>query len=693
MSLAAGTRLGPYSVLGQLGEGGMGEVYRAMDSKLGRDVAIKVLPETFALDADRRARFEREARTVASLNHPNIVVLHSVEEVDGVRFLTMELVEGQSLDRHITPGGVPISRVLELGIAVSDALTAAHAKGVVHRDLKPANVMLTTEGRVKVLDFGLAKLGATEPESAATQTTPMSGEGQVMGTVPYMAPEQLRGESVDARADLFALGVLLYELATGQRPFKGGTLADVTSAILRDSPPPLGSVRTELSGDLERIVSRCLEKDPDRRVQTARDVRNELELARRTLESGPVPKEGTPGFAGRPAIAVLPFENRSGDPEQEYFADGLAEDLIARLSLWRAFPVIARNSSFLFRGKTVDVKQVSAGLGVRYVVLGSVRKAGNRVRISAQLVDAGTGQNVWAQTFDRELTDVFAVQDEISEAIAASLVVDLQRAEHARVQHRAPESLEAWGLYQRALPFFTRFTREDFEQAKVLLERAIELEPRFSTAWARLAEAEIWQVLNGWTDSPERTLDLAVTHARHAVALDPRDAEAHIELAFALMTAGDGHAAIEEAERGVQLNPSHPMALLFKAYIWHMTGHPPEESIELVHRAMKLSPRDPVEWLFYDVLGSAYFDGGQFQEGLNAGRRLVALWPEYYFGHLWCAMNAVALGQVDVARRSIAEARRLVPDLSVAMVRRVLGAMAPDVDRRMMGALQQAGLD
>ena len=700
MPLTPPTRLGGYEIVSPLGAGGMGEVYRAKDLRLGRDVALKVLHADVASHPDRLARFEREARAVAALNHPNIVVLHSIEDADGVRFLTMELVEGQSLDRHIAPGGLPIARVLDLGIALSDALTAAHEKGVVHRDLKPANVMLTREGRVKVLDFGLAKLVGTDPGAtgtrAATMAAPLSDDGQVMGTVPYMAPEQLRGEAVDARTDLFALGVLLYELVTGRRPFGGATLADVTSAILRDIPPPLGTVRADLPGDLERIVGRCLEKDPERRVQTAKDVRNELDLVRRALESGPVSKEAltvVPGFGGRSAIAVLPFENRSGDPEQEYFADGLAEDLIARLSLWRAFPVIARNSSFTYKGKGVDVKQVSAGLGVHYVVQGSVRKAGNRVRIAAQLVDTVTGQNVWAQTYDRELTDVFAVQDEISEAIAASLVVDLQHAEHARAQHRAPESLEAWGLYQRALAFFYRFTRENFEKARVLLERATVLEPRFSTAWARLAEVGIWEVLHGWTDSPERTLELALTHARHAVDLDPRDAEAHAELAFALMTAGDGNAALEEAERGLELNPSHPMAQLFKAYMWHMTGHPPEDSIELVHRAMRLSPRDPVEWLFYDVLASAHFNAGRFGEGLTAGRRLVALWPEYYFGHLWCAMNAVGLGQLEAAQGSIQEARQLVPEVSLAMVRRVLGAMAPDVDRRMMGALQQAGLE
>ena len=698
MPLTAGTRLGNYEIVAPLGAGGMGEVYRARDVRLGREVALKVLPASVASDTDRLARFEREARAVAALNHPNIVVLYSVEDADAVRFLTMELVEGQTLDRHLASGRLSLAGVLDIGIALSDALAAAHAKGVVHRDLKPANVMLTPDGRIKVLDFGLAKLTVKDAESrtahSATRTVPLSGEGLVVGTASYMAPEQVRGEAVDSRSDLFALGVVLYELAAGRRPFAGESLADVASAILRDEPPPLATLRADLPSSLGRIVGRCLEKDPDRRFQTAKDVRDELDVLRRTVASGPVSGQiaAVPGFGGRPAIAVLPFENRSNDPEQEYFAEGLAEDLIARLSLWRAFPVIARNSSFTYKGRGIDVREVATGLGVRYVVQGSVRKAASRVRIAAQLVDALTGQNVWAQTYDRELTDVFAVQDEISEAIAASLVADLQHAEHAHVRHRTPESLEAWGLYQRALAFFYRFTRENFEEGRKLLERATELEPRFSTAWARLAEVGIWQVLHGWTDAPERTLQLALTQARHAVDLDPRDAEAHAELSFALMTAGEGYAAIEEARRGLELNPSHTMAQLFYAYVWHMTGHPPQESIELVHRAMRLSPRDPVEWLFYDVLAGAYFNAGRFDEGMAAGRRLITLWPEYYFGHLWSAMNAIGRGEPAVAQASIQEARRLVPDLSLAMVRRVLGAMGPDVDRRMMGALQQAGL-
>jgi TolB-like protein len=536
-------------------------------------------------------------------------------------------------------------------------------------------------------------------------------EGVVMGTVPYMSPEQIVGRPVDHRTDLFSLGVMLYEMASGRRPFEGGSSAELASAILRDTPRPLDAVRMDWPPALGGFVGRCLQKEPRHRIQSANEARNELVALRRQLDSGgsarPALPQGTlvSGFGGRPAIAVLPFDNRSGDPEQEFFAEGLAEDLITRLSLWRSFPVIARQSSFAYKSRRADLKQVSAELGVRYVVQGSVRKSGERVRIAAQLVDAATGQNVWTQTYDRVLTDVFAAQDEISEAIAASLVADLNRAEHAlltgstvvtlanaQVQPHAAKNFEAWGLYQRALAFFYRFTREDFAQARALLERAVELDPQFSTAWARLAETGMWEIIYGWTENPDQTIENALAQARRAVAIDPRDAEAHAELAFVLMTAGEGYAAIEEARRGTELNPSHPWALLIRAYVWHMTGNPPEESIDLVMRAMRLSPRDPAEWLFYDVLGGAYFNAGRFAEGLAAGRRLVSLWPGYYFGHLWCAMNAMELGQIASAEASIREARRVLPEVTLDMVRRVLGAMASDVDRRMMGALQRAGL-
>jgi serine/threonine protein kinase len=711
IALGAGARLGPYEILSPLGAGGMGEVYRARDTKLGRDVAVKVLPATLATNPDRRERFRREARAVAVLNHPHVVTIYSVEEADGLHFLTMELVDGQSLDQSIPESGLPLDRILAIATALADALAAAHEKGIVHRDLKPANVMVTRDGRVKVLDFGLAKeMPTTAAGDGVTLTSAgRTAVGVVMGTPAYMSPEQIAARAVDHRTDLFSLGIILYEMVSGRRPFKGGSSAELASAILRDTPRPVSEVRAEVPPGLARIIRRCLEKDPALRIQTARDVANELrEMAPQLSRSGPAAVtehvshgssassgdlRGTSGFGGRPAIAVLPFENLSRDPEQEYFADGLAEDLITRLSLWRSFPVIARNSSFVYKGKPVGPKHVAADLGVRYVVQGSVRKAGSRIRTAARLADATTGQQIWAQTYDRDLSDVFAVQDEISEAIATSLVGDLQRAEHERAQHQAPENLEAWELYQRALPLLHRFTREENAQARALLERSVALAPRFSTALARLAEAGIWEIMHEWTATPERTLATAVDQARCAVTLDALDAYAHAMLAFALMTAGDRYGALDEAGCAVELNPSMPFALAIHAYLRYLTGHPADESIASMQRAMRLSPHDPIEWMFHDILSGAYLNAGRYAEGLNEGRRLITLAPQYYWGYLWSAMNAVGLGRLDEARGLIGEARRVKPGVSIELARKCLGVMSEDVDRRFSQALRQAGLE
>ncbi|MHC4991896.1 MAG: protein kinase domain-containing protein [Planctomycetota bacterium] len=423
MSLSPGTRLGTYEIVSTLGAGGMGEVYRAHDQRLSRDVAVKVLPEEVASHPDRLARFEREARTVAGLNHPNVVVLHSIEEKDGIRFITMELVEGEPLDVLVTPGGLPLSKILDLAIPLADALVAAHERGVVHRDLKPGNVMVTREGRVKVLDFGLAKLTTAEPGGAPgtlapTAELPISGEGQMLGTVPYMAPEQVRGEAVDARTDLFSLGIILYELATGRRPFRGATSADVLSAILRDAPEPLPSVRAELPAELEHIVSRCLEKDPRGRYQTALDVGNELRLMKKTLDRGPVARPASRDVA---SIAVLPFVNRSRDEDDEYFADGLADELLTTLAKIRGLRVAANASSFHFKGKNPTIAEVGEALGVATVLEGSVRKAGNRVRISVHLADVADGYDLWSETYDRTLEDIFAVQDDIARSVVKEL--------------------------------------------------------------------------------------------------------------------------------------------------------------------------------------------------------------------------------------------------------------------------------
>ncbi len=545
MPLKPGSRVGTYEILSALGAGGMGEVYRARDHRLGRDIALKVLPAEVSADDGRLARFEREARTVAGLNHPNIVVLYGIEDDGRTRFLTMELVEGGSLEQSIEPGGLPVPRVIELGGAMADALAAAHAKGVVHRDFKPANVMLTLDGRVKVLDFGLAKPSGPDPEAGlsklATEAAPRSEVGTVVGTVPYMAPEQLRGEPVDARTDLFALGIVLYELATGKRPFTGRTHAEVGSAILRDTPRPLRALRPGLPGDLERIVGRCLEKNPRERAQSALDVANELRQLRRELERG-----GSGGApvrdAGRLAsIAVLPFANRSASADDEYFCDGLADELLGVLSKIKGLRVTARTSSFQFKGAKDDVSTIGRKLEVATLLEGSVRTAGNRIRVSVQLVNVADSSHLWSETYDRTLDDIFSVQDDIAHAVVKELRVlllghgaDSETSGEARAEVRAAavgrgRNPEAHLLFLQGRYLYSRIANADLVAGLEMLRRAVTLEPDHALAWATLGQAYPWAAGTGLMP-PEEGMERGREAAQRALAIAPDLAEGHTAL-------------------------------------------------------------------------------------------------------------------------------------------------------------------
>ncbi len=669
MSVTPGTKLGPYEIIAAIGAGGMGEVYRARDTRLGRDVAIKVLPAALAGDAERLARFEREAKTVAALNHPNIVTLHSIEEAGGIRFLTMELVDGQSLAALVVPGGVALKRVLDVAIPMADALAAAHERGAVHRDLKPANVMVSREGRVKVLDFGLAKMAdpdagpdAGEGETQAmTIEAPLSAVGQVMGTVPYMAPEQVRGEAVDARTDIFSMGILLYELATGRRPFVGPTHADVSSAILRDAPEPVSTTRADLPADIERIIGRCLEKDPERRFQTAKDVRNELELVRRASESSGMASRSAPRSPAAakeaPSIAVLPFVNRSRDEEDEYFSDGLADELLGTLAKIRGLRVAARTSSFQFKGRNEGVAAIGQQLNVATVLEGTVRKSGNRVRISVQLVKVADGFHLWSETYDRTLDDIFAVQDDIAQSVVKELRTTLLgedpdsrasgevRAEVAAAAIGRGSDAEAHRLYMQARFHFARITVEDVRQALELLRQAVAIDPAHALAWAMLSSVETYAAVTGPISHHEGIARARVA-ARQAVSLAP-------ELPEGLLALGGVQLwydfDLAEAERGFRkafvVAPGNAEVLYHLAVALNIAGRL-DEAVLHCARALEL---DPLNVRIHAQWGRIHRSLRQYDVATEAFRKAIAIAPQAIALHMLLAGTLVLQGRLDEA--------------------------------------------
>ncbi|HEU4724872.1 MAG TPA: protein kinase [Candidatus Eisenbacteria bacterium] len=725
MPLEPGVRLGTYEILSSLGAGGMGEVYRARDHRLGRDVAVKVLPPSVAANPERLARFEREAKTVASLNHPNIVTLHSIEEANGVRFLTMELVVGQSLDRILVPEGLPVSRLLELAIPISDALAAAQEKGIVHRDLKPANVMVTREGRVKVLDFGLAKPAPQDESSthdAATVTgeAPLSVAGQVMGTVPYMAPEQLRGEPVDGRTDLFSLGAMLYELSTGRRPFQGRSSADLASSILRDTPAPMSSLRGDLPADFVRVVEWCLEKNPADRAPSAKEVRNELRLVAKDTSAERIASsasragsyERTPakrGVAGRwlrpalvvfaatlaiggyrlwesrraatqapapaPAksasIAVLPFADLSPQRDQEYFADGMSEELLNVLANLKDVRVAARTSSFSFKGKEVQVPEVGRQLHVDHVLEGSVRKEGDRYRITAQLIKSSDGFHVWSETFDLRLDDVFSVQDRIARAVVKELRVALHGAERAGAATILSDSdlkaaslgrgtnAEAYRLYLQGRFHYDRFNEKDMAKAIEFFRQAVDLDPGNALAYAGLSRAYMAQSSWGWGSAGEAGFTRARMAAQRALRLEPNLSEGHVALGWVSLWHDWNWSVADSSYRSaLRLAPGNADVVHAVAGALASLGSL-NEALALDRRAAELDPLSVSA--LRNWAGHAY-QAGRLQEAESLLRKALELDPKK-------GLLPYGLGLVLVGQERATEARAMFEKVPVPYFR------------------------
>ncbi|HEY3270004.1 MAG TPA: protein kinase [Geothrix sp.] len=543
-----GKSVSHYRITRLLGSGGMGLVYEAEDTQLGRHVAVKVLSEELQRDPSVLERFQREARAASALNHPGICTVHSIEQHDGQHLIVMELLEGQTLAKRIGHQALDLPEILDLGIQIADALESAHAKGIVHRDLKPANLILNSRGQIKILDFGLAKISAmADNPDSRLETSLDRGDltvaGMVLGTVHYMSPEQARGLPTDARTDLFSLGSVLYQMATGLLPFQGDTQAVIFDAILNRDPRPLTEVNPAMPSALGQILEKALEKDRSLRCQTATELKTDLLRLRRDFDSGQrreAELSDSKGKSEQPAVrsvAVLYFENLSGVKEDEYFRDGVTEDIITELSKIQGMHVFSRPTVLAYRDKPVTPGQIGQQLRATYVLTGSVRRSGNRLRITAQLVDTQTDFPLWSERFDREMQDVFEVQDEIARKIAEALRIKLTAQEKEALAAKPTESLPAYDHYLRGRSYARRLTRQDLEFALQMFNDAVGQDPDFALAHAAIANVCAYFFCH--YDREPAWIDRARAASEKAVALRPDVPEVMVAQAWILYSRGE----------------------------------------------------------------------------------------------------------------------------------------------------------
>jgi non-specific serine/threonine protein kinase len=608
-----GQTFSQYRVLRKIGSGGMGVVYEAEDSRLGRRVAVKFLPGEMASDTQLLERFQREARAASALNHPNICTIHAIEQHERQHFIVMELLEGQTLSQRMGAQTFDLEKLLPLAIQAADALESAHAKGIVHRDIKPANIFLTERGQVKILDFGLAKvekLTGNVAESTSL-TNALTSPGSAIGTIMYMSPEQARGGLVDARTDLFSLGTVLYQMATGSLPFAGDTSAVIFDAILNREPLPVDMVNSGLPREFGRIIEKALEKDRNLRCQSATELKTDLIRLKRDLESGKkaataaTDSKAGSSKSGPKSLAVLYFENLSGVKEDEYLRDGITEDIITELSKIRGLNTYSRPTVLAFRDKTVTPVQIGQQLKAAYVLTGSLRRSGSRLRINTQLVDTQTDFPLWSERYDREMKDVFEVQDEIARKIAEALRVTLSPQELEALAVKPTENLQAYDLYLRGKRYARRQTRQDLEFALQMFESAVAMDPSFALAYASCANACAMFYCNYSRD------EIWVERARTA----------------------SGHA--------VNLRWDLPDVQVSQAWVLYATDlH--DEAVRMVRKAIERK-RD-CEGAFY-LLCRALFSAGRFQEVVDIMETALEASGEDYNVYVPIANSLGALGK------------------------------------------------
>jgi len=711
-----------YRITGRLGAGGMGVVYRAHDERLERDLALKLLPCDTMADKLARIRLLGEARTVSSLNHPHIAHIYDVGEDRGHLFVAMELIEGKPLRELIPKGGLPSPTVVRYGYQIADALAFAHERGVIHRDLKSANVMITPEGRVKVLDFGLAK-HIRDEEEAGEEDTSLTATGMVLGTPNYLPPEVLLGGKADTRSDVWALGVLLYEMASGKLPFGGGSVAELAGAIVNNAPNPLsGRVPT----GLQMVVTRCLAKEPSARYGSAKEVRAVLEsmdpgAARQratrvsrgailaavgaaivvalgvtlALHTGDLKERLAGGAMARPRIgslAVLPLANLSGDPAQEYFADGMTEELITDLAPIRSLKVISRTSVMPYKNSKKSLRAIANELGVDAIVEGSVLKAGDRVRITAQLIEAAKDQHLWAKSYERELRDVLTLQSEVARDIAREIQLQLSPQEMKLMMRKRPMNPQAYELYLKGRYEWNKLSRESIGKGLQYYERALALDPGDARYSAGLADAYLILAQIVGSIPPKEGMKKVKEYARRALAADDSSAEAHTSMAAGLLF-GDWNWA--EAERhvlqAIQLNPGYSTAHLVYSVILGTTGRV-NEAIEQDHLAMDL---DPLSFVINWNASSTLFYARRYDEAIAQSKKALEVDPTSGLGYGSLIRIYEQRGDYPAALDALDMIEKQAPDMiggpgGAAKIRKAYAEGGPDAYWRVVLARNMA---
>jgi len=700
MSLPAGTRLGPYEIVQPIGSGGMGDVYRARDSRLDRDVAVKVLPERVAKDAEARMRFEREAKAVAALTHPNILAIHDYGSEEGTAYSVTELLEGQTLRQRINEGPIPWRKAAEIGAAIADGLAAAHLKGIIHRDLKPENIFLTTDGRVKILDFGIAQLIREEPPShdidtSSLPTAPLKTDPHaVVGTAGYMAPEQLRGETIDATTDIFSLGALLYEMTTGRPAFIRATVIDSLSAILTDTPDVFTVSERLIPYELARIIQRCLEKKRAERFQSARDLSFALRaIGTSTALSFEAPAERkrrrwlwgglaialiaivtilasrkyfqAPGGSSsirrtddstirtRRSIAILPFVNATGDQNAEYLSDGITETLINALARVPGLRVMSRTSVFHYKGKPANPVSVGKELRVSAVVVGRIETVGERLIISAELVDTSDNALIWGNRYQTARTDLFDVQESIASEIARTLRLELTGREQQLLAKRHTTHAQAYELYLKGRFQWNKRNAEGIYQAIEYFNQAIELDPQYALAYAGVADC--YNLLDIWANLPtSETFPRAKAAAQKALAIDDQLAEAHTSLAYAIHTyEWDWAAAEREYRRAIELNPNYATARQW--YAEFLTANARfDEAEEQGLNALEIDPMSPI---INAVVAFNHTMARRYAQAIEQGTRTTQLFPDFSPGHAYLGLALLEAGRPREAIAPLETAR------------------------------------